>query len=450
MKNLKVRTKMYLILVCVMILTIFTIIFSRLYLGELRNAAVTLLTSSEISADAAILELNQIYSKSTNVLTVGIIAIFLGIVFVGFSISRSFTTALDVLKSDINWLTNRDFTHKFSEKLLARRDDFGLLANIVENMRTDMLELIRQVNTQAKQLEHIVNEISENISTLNFDVEEVSATTEELAASMEETAASSDEIASMSLEINTAAQNMTERANDGSNEVIEIHNRANSMKQESLVTRTRLHSVRLEISDGLAKALKDAEIVNEISALTESIMNITAQTNLLALNASIEAARAGEAGKGFAVVADEIRNLAEQSRTTVAHIQEVTENVTMAVTNLSEDSERLLNFVGTDISKSLDDFEQMANNYNEDATYLDTLINEFSSTSASLLTSIERVKDASSGINTAAGEGANGVTNISNKMLNVTNETSDVMTAMNEAKAVSENLFENIAQFKVE
>lgn len=317
-------------------------------------------------------------------------------------------------------------------------------------MRTDMLELIRQVNTQAKQLEHIVNEISENISTLNFDVEEVSATTEELAASMEETAASSDEIASMSLEINTAAQNMTERANDGSNEVIEIHNRANSMKQESLVTRTRLHSVRLEISDGLAKALKDAEIVNEISALTESIMNITAQTNLLALNASIEAARAGEAGKGFAVVADEIRNLAEQSRTTVTHIQEVTENVTMAVTNLSEDSERLLNFVGTDISKSLDDFEQMANNYNEDATYLDTLINEFSSTSASLLTSIERVKDASSGINTAAGEGANGVTNIANKMVNVTNETSDVMTAMNEAKAVSENLFENIAQFKVE
>ena len=327
---------------------------------------------------------------------------------------------------------------------------FGMLAQAIEKMRTDMLVLIGHVNEEAKQLDHIVREISENINTLNFDVEEVSATTEELAASMEETAASSDEIASMSTDINTAAQNMTEHADDGTKEVVQIHKRADNVRNETISTRQRLNNIRLEIAESLTQALKEAEIVNEISALAESIMNITSQTNLLALNASIEAARAGEAGKGFAVVADEIRNLAEQSRTTVTHIQEVTQNVTDAVTNLTEDSERLLNFVGTDISQSFDDFEKMAGSYNDDATYLDTLVSEFSSTSSNLLVSIEHVKDSVSGINIAAEEGASGITNIANKMVNVTNETSDVMKAINEAQTVSKNLFDNVAQFKID
>ena len=79
--------------------------------------------------------------------------------------------------------------------------------------------------------------------------------------------------------------------------------------------------------------------MDQINVLAKSIMDITGQTNLLALNASIEAARAGEAGKGFAVVADEIRVLAEQSKAAVAHIQEVTGNVTAAVENLANDAE---------------------------------------------------------------------------------------------------------------
>ena len=95
------------------------------------------------------------------------------------------------------------------------------------------------------------------------------------------------------------------------------------------------------------------ESVKRIQAATEFITSIAEETNLLSLNASIEAARAGESGKGFAVVADEIRNLAEQSASTVGNIQEVTERVQTAVARLTTDAKRLLEFVGGDVTESL-------------------------------------------------------------------------------------------------
>ena len=188
---------------------------------------------------------------------------------------------------------------------------------------------------------------------------------------------------------------------------------------------------------------------NEISNITNIINNIANQTNLLALNAAFEAARAGEHGKGFAVVADEIRDLAEQSRTTVSHIQDVTGNVAAAVHKLANDSEQLMNFVATDVSESFDDFEKMADSYNEDASYLDKLISSFSTTSQELLTSIEKVKDAIEGISETSGEGASGTTNIATRTTNIAMKASEVMTTVEKAEDITDHLKTNVAKFIV-
>lgn len=83
--------------------------------------------------------------------------------------------------------------------------------------------------------------------------------------------------------------------------------------QKNSDSTSEVHEVILETSRQTDK-IKDA---------SAQIREIASQTNLLALNASIEAARAGDAGRGFAVVASEIGNLAGNTNTLTAQIEEI-------------------------------------------------------------------------------------------------------------------------------
>ena len=178
-------------------------------------------------------------------------------------------------------------------------------------------------------------------------------------------------------------------------------------------------------------------------------MEITAQTNLLALNASIEAARAGEAGKGFAVVADEIRNLAEQSKTTVENIQQVTQEVTGAVSQLSEDSGKLLEYVSEDVTENFDSFRTVASAYNEDAAYVDELVTDFSAISEELLASIDGVLESIESVSRSANEGATGTSDIAVKAANVAEKSSQVLDVIKNAGSTAEVLKEKVSKFIV-
>ncbi|WP_045742225.1 methyl-accepting chemotaxis protein [Actinoplanes rectilineatus] len=72
-----------------------------------------------------------------------------------------------------------------------------------------------------------------------------------------------------------------------------------------------------------AKVRQLERSVGEIADVNAIIASLAEQTNLLALNATIEAARAGELGKGFAVVAGEVKDLAQETATSVKRVNEV-------------------------------------------------------------------------------------------------------------------------------
>lgn len=349
----------------------------------------------------------------------------------------------------INEMAQGDFSKEFEQNLLKRKDDFGQLADSLEKMRSEMNELIGEVKSEALEIIGMVQEIDTSIQALDDQIENVSATTEELAAGMEETAASSEEINAMSHEIESAAKSIAERSQDGANEADEIRERAVKIKKDTDENDRRTRSIHEEINESLTKALEDIKVVDQINVLAKSIMDITGQTNLLALNASIEAARAGEAGKGFAVVADEIRVLAEQSKAAVAHIQEVTGNVTAAVENLANDAERLLEFVGNDVVERLGGFAEMANSYNSDAANVDSLVTDFSASSEQLLASINGVMDAISDVSKTATEGATGTTDIAEKVGNVVQEAEAIKQKAETTYHSAEKLQKNVERFIV-
>lgn len=349
----------------------------------------------------------------------------------------------------INTMEKGDFSQAMDGEYLKRRDDFGMLSRSLEAMRSEMAGLIGTVKEEAIEITGMVQVIDKNVKELDSEIENVSATTEQLAAGMQETAASSEEINAMSHEIEDAAKGIATRSQDGATEADEIRQRATKIKTDTEENDKRTRAIHKEINESLTKALEDIKVVDQIGVLAESIMDITGQTNLLALNASIEAARAGEAGKGFAVVAEEIRVLAEQSKATVAHIQEVTENVTSAVDNLAGDSAKLLEFVGNDVVNSLENFGNMAESYNADAGNVDSLVTDFSASSEELLASISGVMDAINDVSKAATEGATGTTDIAQKNTVVAEKASEIKEKAEAAYASAEQLKANVEKFIV-
>lgn len=138
---------------------------------------------------------------------------------------------------------------------------------------------------------------------------------------------------SQTAEIQESIQAVGEEASN----MEEISKKTNITVNEGVVLIEKLKNQACEVAKINTETKQITEELNtsiqDVQAITDTILGISSQTNLLALNASIEAARAGEAGKGFAVVADEIRNLAEDTR-------KATEQIGQIISRLTEDAER--------------------------------------------------------------------------------------------------------------
>ncbi len=381
------------------------------------------------------------------------ILIFLGLsiiamIFVGLALSRKLSEP--IVKIVRAFEKDEDGQISIQEIRLKSRDEIGILANTLNEMSMQIKGFINGVMSESANIDASADNVRDQMTMMNKLIEEVSETTEELSAGMEETAASTQEMYATAVEIGTAVDLIAGKAQESERHVIEISKRAKDLKENisnAIIDGTQIIG---KSRKNLEKALLEAESVKRINELADVILQITSQTNLLALNASIEAVRAGEAGKGFAVVADEIRVLAEDSKNTANKITGIIRQVTGSVSNLSDNSSELLDFIDTTVKRDFDMILNASGEYERDSENLSLLVADFSRTSEELNVSISNMIKAINEITSANSEEAEGTSNIAQRSVQVKERANELLVQANKSKKYSENLMNYVSKFKLE
>lgn len=385
--------------------------------------------------------------RTLSMVSIGVSIVILMVI--ALLIVTDITRSLNAAAKQMNCMAKGDYASDFMGKFLGRKDDFGHLSRCIEDMKTAMVKLISQVQKESETISTAAGSVNECVAKLNDDIASVSAATQELSAGMEETAATTTMADEAAVEMHEAVQHIARRSQDGAQGAAEIKGRAEQTNIKIINAQEKAEHLKKEIQQDLESALENAKVIDQIYELSGVIMNVVSQTNLLSLNASIEAARAGEAGRGFAVVAGEIGDLAEQSRQTVIKIQEVTQEVTQAVENLSSNARKLLDFVVKDVTTDYEGFLTIGEQYDKDGASVDVLMREFSDIAQELFGNMDGIKNSMSDISKAAEEGAEGTTEIAQRASVIAGESAEVLEQVTRTKQSAETLREEISKFHV-
>ncbi len=425
---------------------------SYFYKGAYKYAGYALTNKDAIlvisaDEDVALASMKRIRNIGILVAAVMIVISLAG----AYAISELIVRPINQITEILDKTSKFDFRHNpNSAKLCARHDENGVMARAVQGMRTSLRRMVACIEEASVKIDGNVNELQNVTDVVNSMCTDNSATTEQLAAGMQQTSATAESIYANIGYMKTGAEDIQALSEAGDTLSKEVMERAADLREKTIaatnLTREKFESVKLR-SD---KAIEDSKAVEKINALTDAIMAISSQTSLLALNASIEAARAGEAGRGFAVVATEIGNLANQTSTTVADINDIVSEVNNAVSNMSGCLSETGAFLEETVLADYADFAQVSEQYNDDAVKFKESMNDVHESIVNLTDSIAKISDAISGITSTVGESTVGVTDIAEKTTDMVSRTSQTTGLVEESRNCVVQLQDIVGEFQMD
>lgn len=389
----------------------------------------------------------EIWENLYNIIGILLVILFIGCI-VSYILGKGFSSAIIRLQADFEKMSNGDLKVVINDKVLKRKDEVGDITRSFHNMQDKLTRTMKNIHIEGQNIEKAAVHLLNNSNNVYSDVENISATTQELSAGMEETAASSQEISNTATSIEKEIGVVANKSGYGMNLSIDIKQRANEVKENALKSQKTAIEIYDKANKQLRQSIEKAGAIEEIKSLSKTILEITAQTNLLALNASIESARAGEAGKGFAVVANEIRILAENSKSAVSKIEEITGQVAGAVEELVEDSKNLLTFVDDKVITDYKTMVETGEQYDRDAYTVEEVVVDVKNSADKLMESIQYIRSAIDEVALATNEGALGSSDIAEKSSSIAEKTSEVLEQAKANEESAAKLYELINFFK--
>lgn len=355
------------------------------------------------------------------------------------ALSNGINKIIENIKAGRGDLTQRISVDTDSE-IRYIRDGFNDFIETLQN-------ILRDVKNGTVVLTDSTRSMTERIAMANDNVTNTSAALEELSASMQNVSETASDINEKLDDVNEATENIESSIRNGAGKAEEIKKEADAVKVTAMQKKKNTSHQMEELSQVLESSVEDSKKVQQINNLTNDILEIASETNLLALNASIEAARAGEAGKGFAVVAQEISTLAENSRQTAANIQDISGDVTKAVTALSDNAMQVLDYINTVVLSDYDAFVDTSSKYEASADVINGMLSEFDG-SASRLASIMRDMNSSvTGITDSVREASEAINMSAENAQNIVNEISGINDDMDKNNNVTLQLNSSTEKF---
>lgn len=399
----------------------------------------------DYNASGVVEKLNAITGQ---ILLIAVICLVIALVILGVIVGQ-ITKSLRLVDQKIYDLVHSegDLTQKLE---INTGDEMELIANNVNALLEHIREIMLNIAGNSLQLNSSSQNVVQNLSSAEVNITDVSATMEEMSAAMEETSASLNQVNESIGEVYNAIGAISDNASVGKDSSNEIMAKAAEIYEKAVQEQKEAKALAQDMAEAVNEKIEKSKAVEEISTLTENIINITEQTNLLALNASIEAARAGEAGKGFAVVADEIGKLASNSAETAVQIQKVSADVIQSVNELAQKAEMMLTFMDETAMNGYEKLLETSGSYRNDVGDMNSMMQAFADESEQVKSSVDQIKEAISAVSIAVEESAKGVTNVTEMSVDLTASVGDIGNEANSNMNIANLLNAEVGKFKLQ
>ena len=267
-------------------------------------------------------------NRMTRVAVLTGIVIFMVMLGFGSYQARRITRPIETVSDVVDRIGALDLTDDPRvDELAGRKDETGIIADSVKEMRQKLVRIIEEIKSQSTLLYGTSNELSENARETRENASHVASAVREIATGASETQRANADVGLIG--------EMIEETSGQVSGLMETADRMRQTSEEAFKTLAELVKINEQTALSIDRIYEQTNETNQaagkIKEVAALIEDIASQTNLLSLNARIESSRAGEAGRGFAIVAEGVQNLAEASSASA-------NDITVIIADLVENS----------------------------------------------------------------------------------------------------------------